>query len=149
MLRWYENLYVSERASKKLKRTISRINRRKITPEIYVLTFPSNDKNIMDIVPTNVLLQRMVRKRCPEIIGIAKGKEDALKLMQTIVMETYENTGDFCVKEYLENRRKDATYSMGNLKNNINSGRNFGGTCGDIDFSGSVLSDTISTERNL
>lgn len=105
MLRWYENLYVSERASKKLKCTISRINRQKVTPEIYVLTFPSNDKNIMDIVSTNVLLQTAARKRCPEIIGLARGKEDALDLMQTILRETYEHTGDFCVKEYLEDRR--------------------------------------------
>ncbi|MDO5389528.1 MAG: hypothetical protein Q4F24_00375 [Eubacteriales bacterium] len=105
MLNWYENLYVSERASKKLKRTISRINRQKVTPEIYVLTFPSNDKNVIDIVSANVLLQTAVRKRCPKIIGLAKGKEDALELMQTILMETYKCTGGFCVKEYLENRR--------------------------------------------
>ena len=105
LLDWYENLYVSEQASKKLKRTISRINRKKITPEIYVLTFPSNDKNVMDIVSTNILLQTAVRRRCPKIIGLAKGKEDALELMQTILMETYEHTGDFCVKEYLEDRR--------------------------------------------
>ena len=105
MLHWYENLYVSERASKKLKRTISRINRGKLTPEIYVLTFPSNDKNMMDIIPANILLQKTLRRRCPKIIGLAKGREDALELMQTIIMETYEQTGGFCVKEYLGDKK--------------------------------------------
>lgn len=105
MLDWYENLYVSERVSKKKKRIISRINQKKVTPEIYVLTVSSNDKNVMEIVSTNVLLQTAVRKRCPRIIGLAKGKEDALELMQTILMETYEHTGSFCVKKYLEDGR--------------------------------------------
>lgn len=105
MLNWYENLYMSSHTAKHSQRIIRRMNQRKVTPNIYVLTFPSNDHNVMDIVSSNVLLQDVARKRCPKIIGLAKGKEDAYGLMQEILMETYEHTGGFHVREYLEDRR--------------------------------------------
>lgn len=105
MLEWNQNLYISKRASRFSKRTIHRINQGKATPGVYVLTYPSNENNVMDIVSTVMLLQKTTRRRCPKILGLANGREDALELMQKILLETYEQTGNFHVKDYLESRR--------------------------------------------
>ncbi len=104
MLEWYQNLYVSDLASKHMRRTIRRINQNRITPDIFVLTLPGNENNVMDIIPSKTLLQEPARKRCNMIIGLAKGIDDAYELMQKILMETYENTGNFHVKDYLKDR---------------------------------------------
>ncbi len=104
MLEWYQDLYVSDLAAKHVRRTIRRINQSKFTPDIYVLTLPGNEHNVMDIVPSKILLQKIARQRCPMIIGVAKGIDDAYGLMQEILMETYENTGNFHVKDYLKDR---------------------------------------------
>lgn len=104
MLEWLENLYVSDSAAKNVHKTIRRINQKKLTPGIYLLTLPCNDRNTMDIISASMLLQETVRRRCPRIIGIANGKEDAYALMQEIVEETYRETGTFRVKEYLKDR---------------------------------------------
>lgn len=104
MLEWLENLYVSDSASKNVHKIIRRINQKKPVPGVYLLTLPSNDRNTMDIIPAAMLLQETVRRRCPRIIGVAKGKEDAYELMQQIVEETYRETGAFRVKDYLKDR---------------------------------------------
>lgn len=103
-MEWYKDLYVSDAARRHVRRTIRRINERKITADVFLLTYPLNKNNVMDIVPAAMLLQHAARRRCPKIIGIARGRYDAYELMEAILMETYENTGNFRVEDYLENR---------------------------------------------
>lgn len=102
MLTWYVHLYVGEKAKKQVRRTMVRINRRKPTPGVYLLTLPHNGKNVMEIVSTSVLLQETAHMRCPKVIGIARGKEEAYVLMQKILEETYANTGGFRVEAYFD-----------------------------------------------
>lgn len=102
MLTWYVHLYVGEKVKKQVRRTMGRINRRKPTPGVYLLTLPHNRKNVMEIVSTSVLLQETAHLRCPRVIGIARGREEAYVLMQEILKDTYADTGDFQVGAYLE-----------------------------------------------
>ncbi len=104
MLKWYPHLYISDRTRKSAKRLIRRINRGKPTRDVYVLTYPTNDCNVMDIVPSSVLMQKVVRSSCPKIIGLARGREEAYELMKQILQETYDKNGNFHVQEYLEDR---------------------------------------------
>lgn len=101
MLTWNVGLYVGEKAEKQVHRTMRRIDRRKPTPGIYLLTLPQNRKNVMEIVSTSILLQKAAHWHCPQVIGIAHGKEEAYALMQRILEDTYANTGRFRVEEYL------------------------------------------------
>ena len=101
MLTWYGHLYVGEKAKRQVRRTMGRINKRKPTPGIYLLTLPRNGRNVMEIVSTAVLLQETAHIRCPKVIGIARGREEACVLMQKILKETYADTGGFCIEKYL------------------------------------------------
>ncbi len=112
MLTWYVHLYVGEKVKKQVRRTMGRINRRKPTPGVYLLTLPHNRKNIMEIVPTSVLLQETAHVRCPRVIGIARGREEAYVLMQRILKDTYADTGNFQVEAYLGHR---GGYSAGSI----------------------------------
>ncbi len=103
-MKWYAHLYTGEQARKSAKRLIRRINTGKPTRDIYVLTYPTNEHNVLDIVPTAVLLQKVARQNCPEIIGLARGRDEAYELVQQIIMETYSKNGNFHVQEYLEDR---------------------------------------------
>ncbi len=105
MLTWHVHLYVGEKARKQVRRTMGRINRKKPTPGVYLLTLPHNRKNVMEIVSTSVLLQEPAHMRCPQVIGIARGREEAFALMQRIIKDTYVNTGNFQVEAYLNIRK--------------------------------------------
>lgn len=105
MLTWYVHLYVGEKVKRQVRRTMRRINRRKPTPGVYLLTLPRNRKNVMEIISTSVLLQETAHMRCPQVIGIAGGKDEAFALMQIILKDTYANTGNFQVEAYLNLRK--------------------------------------------
>lgn len=104
MLTWFDELYISESLQKKHTKLIKRIEKGKPTVGVYLLTYPTNEHNVMDIVSANLLMQKTYRRRCPKIIGLANGQEEAYELMEQILMESYQQTGSFHVKKYLEDR---------------------------------------------
>ena len=76
---------------------------------MYVIAFASNPDNLLDIIPAWQLMQKGYPKKDLKIIGLAKGYDDAIALVQQIVEETYANTGDVDVWSYLkEERRREA-----------------------------------------
>lgn len=103
MLKWWDKCWVGE----KVKGSVSlrsKINSGKAVPGIYLVTLSDHTDDILEIVPAVVLVQKAAYEICPLIIGIAKGKEEAIALVQSIVEEVYQETGDFQVEEYIKNR---------------------------------------------
>lgn len=103
MLQWYKNCYLGEgiRDAEKIR---NKIEQGKLVHGIYLVTFSDNPDNLLEILPAVVLKQSPVRSLCPEIIGMAKGKEEAMAMVSEILSEVYEETGTFQVREYLKNR---------------------------------------------
>jgi hypothetical protein len=81
-----------------------KINRRKAPGLIYLLTFPSNPANVMEIVPAILLRQRHMYDNCRKVFGMAYGKDQAMALAAEVLEECYRETGSFRVDEYLKNR---------------------------------------------
>lgn len=108
-MRWYRKLYVSEAIGDKAGRIKWKINHNAGTVSAYVIAFASNPDNLLDIIPAWQLMQKGYPKKDLKIIGLAKGYDDAIALVQQIVEETYANTGDVDVWSYLkEERRREA-----------------------------------------
>lgn len=106
-MEWYHKLYVSSSiADKKVNRIKWKINHNAGTISVYVVTFASNRENLLDIIPSWVLMQKSYPKKDLTIIGLAKGHEDAILLAKQIVEETYENTGDVDIRTYLKEKRR-------------------------------------------
>lgn len=103
MLKWHRNLYTGESVTepRKIRR---KIEAGKFVPGICLLTLSENPANVMEIVPAAMLMQRSYAGICPLIIGMAKGKDEALELVRTIIDEVYGATGSFSVSEYIKNR---------------------------------------------
>ena len=103
MLKWHKNCFVGKNV-RDLERIQEKLENRRLVPGIYLLVLSENPRNIMELFPAVTLLQRTAADLCPEIIGIALGKEEAVSLAQEIIRQVYEETGDVQVKEYLKNR---------------------------------------------
>ena len=103
MLKWQENFLTGEsvKDSEKIKK---KLNSGKLVPGIYLLTLSENPLNLMDIIPAAMLIQRSFYGICPKIIGMAKGKEEALEMVRSLIDEMYRETGTFAAAEYIENR---------------------------------------------
>lgn len=93
-MRWYEKLYVGEKAKKHRFSIIQSIRRGKASGN-YILTPPSNGKNVLDIYPATTLSQPYYKEQDLLIIGIAADYDDAAELAGKIVSELYRKTGGF------------------------------------------------------
>lgn len=103
MLKWIRNYYIGEDV-KNPGKTRARIIVGKFVPGVYVVTLSDNPGNVLEIRSTAELMQKCVRALCPPIVGIASGRDGAIRMVQEIVEEVYRETGDLRIREYLENR---------------------------------------------
>lgn len=81
-------------------KTILSINNRRLTYDVYCITLASHPGNLFDILNANELLFPHYQKTDIKIVGLAKGREEAISLVQEIIMEIYQKTGSFNVREY-------------------------------------------------
>ncbi|MBU5481940.1 hypothetical protein [Blautia sp. MSJ-19] len=103
MLKWHKKYYKGngiQHASRiRLKLALG-----KPVPGVYLITLSDNPHNLLEILPAMTLIQETAARMCPEIVGIASGKDEALELVTLMIQTIYEETGDFKVKEYWKNR---------------------------------------------
>lgn len=100
MIQWISRIYVSDNLKKKKDKTIDSINNRRLTSDIYCIAFASSPSNLFDIINANELLFPHYQKANIKIVGLAKGEEEATKLTQDLLMEVYNKTGAFDVRNY-------------------------------------------------
>ena len=98
---WYEDLYVGESIIHKTKKIKWKICHNAGQLNIYVITLASNDRNLLDIIPAQELLQKAYPKKGLFVVGLAKGYDEAVEVAASIVDEVYHHTGAFAVRSYL------------------------------------------------
>lgn len=104
---WYDKLYVGESMIHKTNKVKWKIRHNAGQINIYVIALPSNQENLLDIIPSQELLQKGYPKKNLYIVGLAQGYDEAIQLAGTIVAEVYRHTGAFHVTEYLLQKRKE------------------------------------------
>ena len=102
MVIWSEKLYIGEQAGKKEKKLKKDIEKGKLVTGIFLITKPSNEKNLFDILPTTELLFPYYKKRELLVYGLAKGKEEAKNLLLSMLEDIYQETGGLYCKEYFK-----------------------------------------------
>lgn len=103
MLKWCRDLRIGE-SVKKTDRIRRKLNHGKIVPGVYLITFSENPRNLLEIKPALTMIQQSAADICPEIIGLAGNKDEAVEMTVEIIQEVYDRTGDFRVEEYWKNR---------------------------------------------
>lgn len=103
-MRWYEDLYVGYGLLNTKRQVMRKIKNGKPQLNKYVLTLPCNDYDTLEIYPAGVLTQKWYRESELVIVGIAEGKEEAMDMMQLIIMDCLQDTGSVNVKKYIEEK---------------------------------------------
>lgn len=100
-IKWYRRLYLGEKAKGKKTLVLKKLSDGEIHPKLYLVVLPSNDSNLLDILPQPVLLQEHYRNMELYAVGVSVGKREAMELAGRIVMDAYMATGRTDVKAYL------------------------------------------------
>lgn len=106
-MKYYSNLYVSERLKKKKDKVIARLERRKIQPDLHVILLPECDHNQLEIVNEVYLLQPGYPREDRMVVGIAKGFDEAAELIEKISREVYDATGDLKIRDYIQAKEQE------------------------------------------
>jgi hypothetical protein len=100
MILWASRLYVGDKMEKKKEKVIASINNKEATFGVYCIAFASHPSNLFDIMEANQLLFPHYQKSEIQIVGLAKGKEEAVIMAKDMLMEVFNETGDFNVRTY-------------------------------------------------
>lgn len=96
-MKWYADLYVGEQVKGKEKKRIWQISECGRPRHYYVIAYPANANNLLDIMPVRTAQYY----EDLHVIGLAKNKREALHVAGVILDEVYRRTGGFAVQEYL------------------------------------------------
>lgn len=100
-MKWYDNLFVGESIQKKANKIKWKINHNAGTFKVHIIALPSNENNLLDIIPARELLQKGYPKNNLYIIGLAGDYDEAVSMTTDIILETYLKIGTINIKEYL------------------------------------------------
>ena len=101
MLHFLKNYYVGD-GIKNPEKIIEKLQAGKPAWGIYLLTLSGNKNNLMEILPASMLMQKSFFELCPDILGMAKGKENAIEMAAELLEDMYRRTGSFAVEEYMK-----------------------------------------------
>ena len=100
-MRWYEDLYVGYNLLDKKRQVIRKIKNGKPQLNKYVITLPQNDYDTLEIYPSNILNQKWYQDSDIVVVGITEGMEEAMDMIQLIIMDCLNDTGEVKVKKYI------------------------------------------------
>ena len=105
-MQWYERLYLGEKA-KKNRFSILQAVRKERSTGYYILTLPSNQKNLLDIYSAQTLNQPYYKQQDLLIVGVAADYEDAAVLAGKIIADVFKRTGGYDVTGFLMEEIKE------------------------------------------
>ena len=101
-MRYYKHLYLAEGLKKKEK-----IIRKLEEKKLHVITLARNEKNQLEIYNSMVFLQPDFPYDDFLVVGLAKGYEDAVEMVEEIVWEVYNKTKGADIRSYILEREQE------------------------------------------
>lgn len=96
------NLYIGEGIDvRKLDKIKKKLVSKPLLTNVYLITLAQNPNDQLDILSARLLAQSYYQKLTLQVVGIAGGYEDALKLLERIANECLAERGDCSLREYL------------------------------------------------
>lgn len=104
VMKWYRKLYLGDNAKDAKYKIIGKVRTSKFQMDTYLVTLSNNPDNLLDIYSAKFLLQPHFKDAHIlddiYVIGIAKGRDEAFKVIENIISDVYSNTGGFKLREY-------------------------------------------------
>lgn len=101
-LNYSPNLYVGEGISeRRLHRMKKKLCHRPLLMSVYLIVFPENDADQLEIISSRQLLLSYYQKLELSVVGLAKNKDDAVELIVRMTEDCLADRMDCSLKEFL------------------------------------------------
>lgn len=101
-MKWYHFLYVSENLPNNIKSIRWLVEHGIHLKPLYLIVLSEISDGQLEIIPAATLKIPFFKKQSYKIIGVAKGEYHARTLVETIMREVFEKTGDCNARAYFE-----------------------------------------------
>lgn len=100
----YKRLYTNDLPSKKIKKYRNRIEQRKPSLSLFLITLPLSGEGLFEVYPYTMLLQKHFKEdnRSLYVLGLADTYDDALEVVRRLVEDMYVRTGEFDVVRFVQ-----------------------------------------------
>lgn len=104
-IKCYCDLYVSDGLKRRKNKILKKLMERTVQPSVYVLTLAQGEQNHLEFYPALLLQQPWYDDAEIFVVGIADGYDAAVYLVEEIVREVLEETGDMDIRGFLAGRQ--------------------------------------------
>ena len=97
-MRWYRPLYLSKNTADQIDKIREKATAGARVPGIYCVTLSSDPGHLLDLFHNTMLKESIFRDvQRLDIVGVAQGRMEALRMVEKIVKDKYQETGGFDV----------------------------------------------------
>lgn len=101
---WSKNVYYGDTTLKDGLKGIKKYFPASYRQDLYFITRPSNEKNLLDIYAIDEMQKDCFKDREFYVLGLARGYDEAVETAGRLVSETFHHTGGFSIEEYLDTK---------------------------------------------
>lgn len=102
-MRWYRDLYLGPNAAQNIQKIREKAAKGSPMLGVYYVTLPAAEKNLLHIFHNGMLKQPLFAEhQCTDVVGVAEGKQEALRLVETIIRKIYKETGGLKIRTYFK-----------------------------------------------
>ena len=98
------SLYVGASISTKEHEIVRKVHNGKLVPNLHLIVFSDNPDNMLDIIAQKEVMQKYYPKDILRVVGIAKGKKEAIQVVQEMVLDSLKQTGTADVRGFLNEK---------------------------------------------
>ena len=106
-MRYYRHLYMTENIRKKKDKIIRKLENGKFQPSVHVIVLAANEKVSLEIYNSILFLQPDFPNEDFFIIGITKGYDEAVELVEEITQEVYNETKGVDIRSYILKKEQE------------------------------------------
>lgn len=106
-MKFYENLYLSERYQSKKEELIQKMKEGKYPISAYVLVMIWEGSNQMEFFPVALLYQGYIKTDTMYVVGIADSYMGAVYIVEDIAKEVYARTGSVDIRTFFAKYRNN------------------------------------------
>ncbi|MBO4696303.1 MAG: hypothetical protein J5643_03345 [Lachnospiraceae bacterium] len=94
-----KNLIIPGSQEENRKKMTAQLSKRHPERTLYCVILPTTEGGILEVIPI-FALRLEAKDHDITILGVSEGREEALKLVESMIGEVYRETGGFDVKDY-------------------------------------------------
>ncbi|MGN1166739.1 MAG: hypothetical protein ACI4S2_09985 [Lachnospiraceae bacterium] len=106
-MKYYKYMYIQEGLEKKKEKIIYKLENGKPQFEIHLIILSVSGNNHLEIINSNLLLQKNYPQEDYFVVGITKGYDEALEMVEEIVREVYNETKGADIRSYILNKEQE------------------------------------------